>query len=285
MRRPARGRRHPAWLLAARDAELEAGSDAHYEDPAYYGSAYADRLEDVDYYVALAADLGGPVLEYGCGSGRITVPLARIGLEVTGIDRSRPMLAALRRQLRGEHRALGERITLRCADMRTAKLPRRFPLVLCTFNTLLHLYTRRDLERFCARVRAHLRRGGRFVVDASVPDLADLSAEPSRIYRVPRFRHPSTGEVVRYGERFDYDPLRQVLTIAMEFESMAKDGPAASWMTPLAHRQYFPQELQALLHYNGLEVFDIHGDFRFEAPTAEAVELVYHCRVRRGWRG
>lgn len=287
MTRAARARRGPAWLLAERDAELEAGSDAHYEDPEYYGAAYADRFEDVDYYAALAADLGGPILEYGCGSGRITLPLARLGLEVTGVDRSRPMLAALRRHLRGEaKRALRERITLRCGDIRTVKLDRRFPLVLCTFNTLLHLYTRRDLERFCARVVAHLRRGGRFVVDASVPDLDDMRADPNRIYRVPRFRHPSTGEVVRYGERFDYDPLRQVLTIAMEFETVDKrrGRPPASWMTPLSHRQYFPQELQALLHYNGLEVFDIHGDYRFEAPTAEAVELVYHCRVRRRWR-
>ena len=54
-----------------RDAELVAGTAAHYEDPAYYTKTYRRRLEDVRFYVDLAAERGGPVLEYGCGNGRV----------------------------------------------------------------------------------------------------------------------------------------------------------------------------------------------------------------------
>jgi SAM-dependent methyltransferase len=269
-------------LAARRDAELEAGSDAHYHDAAYYQATYADRGEDVDYYLGIAAELCGDapqaaVLEYGCGNGRIALPLARIGMSVWGVDRSAVMLADLGRRLEGEP-ALARRMRLCEGDMREVQLRRRFPLVLCTFNTFLHLYTRDDVERFLARVRAHLAPGGRFVVDVAMPDPEELARDPKKIHRVPRFKHPSTGEVVRYGERFDYDPLRQVLLVAMEFEP--RDRPGRGWMTPLAHRQFFPQELEALLHYNGLEVLDVHGDFEVKPPTRDSRELIFHCQKR-----
>jgi 2-polyprenyl-3-methyl-5-hydroxy-6-metoxy-1,4-benzoquinol methylase len=75
---------------SAVDRELEAGSLAHYEDPAYYAATYGRRIEDIAYYVALAQRLGGPVLEYGAGNGRIALPLARHGIEVVGVDHSAP---------------------------------------------------------------------------------------------------------------------------------------------------------------------------------------------------
>jgi hypothetical protein len=59
------------------DHELRVGSSAHYDDPAYYAKAYGDREDDIAYYVALATRHGGPVLEYGCGSGRILLPCTR----------------------------------------------------------------------------------------------------------------------------------------------------------------------------------------------------------------
>ncbi len=199
-----------------RDRELEAGTRAHYEDPAYYTQAYRSRVEDVRYYVDLAEGSGGPVLEYGCGDGRITLPIARAGVAIHGVDISAPMLAALRSRLRAEPGEVRDRVTLRRGDMRAVRLGRRFPLVVCPFNALLHLYERRDVERFLARVRAHLAPRGELVFDVSMPDPAELARDPGRAYAMPRFRYPS-GPVVRYTERFDYDRLRQILFVAMEF--------------------------------------------------------------------
>lgn len=270
-------------LDGGRDAELESGSDAHYKDAAYYAATYADRSEDIDFYVGLAAEHGeGGVLEYGCGAGRILLPLARIGLTCTGVDRSAPMLAELRKKLKAQPE-LASRVTVKRGDMRRVRLGRRFPLVLCTFNTFLHLYTRQDVEQFLARVRAHLKRGGLFVLDTSVPNPEELDRDPAKLTRVTPFRHPSTGEVVRYGERFDYDPMRQVLLVSMEFEP--KGAPERAWMTPLAHRQFFPRELEALLHYNGFEVTDVYGDFEMRAPDADCVDIALLCRARRGFSG
>ncbi len=266
------------------DRELEAGSRAHYEDPAYYAATYAGRIDDVAFYAGLARASGGPVLEYGIGNGRIALPTAREGVDVVGVDHSKPMLADLRARLRREPAEVRPRVRAVRGDMRRMRLGRRFPLVVATFNTVLHLYTRRDVEQFLSRVREHLIPRGRFVVDLSVPVAADLARDPSRPFHVPRFRHPTTGEIVRNRERFDYDPVRQVLFVAMEFEP--RGDPAAAWMTPLAHRQFFPCEWEALLHYNGFTVDRVEGDFTGGPLTRDSDTMVWHAHVspRRGPR-
>jgi SAM-dependent methyltransferase len=261
------------------DAELEAGTAAHYEDPAYYTSTYARRIDDVAYYVALARRSRGPVLEYGIGNGRIALPIARHGVEVVGVDRSAPMLADLCDRLRREPEDVRARVEAVRGDMRTAKLHRRFPLVVATFNTVLHLYARQDVEAFLARVREHLAPGGRFVADLSVPPLAELARDPARPFHAPRFKHPTAGVVVKNQERFDYDPARQVLFVSMEFEPLG--DPDAAWMTPLAHRQFFPREWEALLHYNGFVVERIEGDFEGGPLTRDSDVMVFHARRRR----
>jgi len=264
------------------DRELAAGTEAHYEDPAYYTHTYARRLHDVRYYVDLAAARGGPVLEYGCGNGRITVPLARAGIEVTGVDLSRPMLDDLRARVRAEPPEVAARITVRRGDMRRARVGRRFPLIICPFNAFLHLYTRADVEAFLARAREHLAPRGELVFDVSMPEPAELARDPAKAYAAPKFRYPGPGgDLVRYTERFDYDKLRQVLFVAMEFAPVLGGDP---WMTPLAHRQFYPQELEALLHYNGFRIAALRGDFSDEAATKDSSTLILHCRPRRAER-
>ncbi|MBI4957314.1 MAG: class I SAM-dependent methyltransferase [Myxococcales bacterium] len=274
--------------MCARARELARGSADHYLDPLHYVATYRGRRDDVRYYHAHARALGGPVLEYGCGAGRIALPLARVGLEVTGVDASAQMLGHFRQTLAGEPRDVRARVRLRRGDMRGVRLAGRFPLVLCTFNSFLHLYTRRDVERFLARVAAHLAPGGTFVFDVSLPVAADLARAPDDRHHAPRFRHGSTGELVRYSERFDYDPLDQVLLVHMRFEPLdaGRGAPRAKrprppWETVLAHRQFYPQELEALLHYNGFAVTTVHGDFTLSPPTRDSGTLVYHCARRR----
>jgi len=263
------------------DPELEAGTSAHYENPAYYTKTYKSRLEDVRYYVDLARTQSGPVLEYGCGNGRITIPMARTGTHVVGLDRSAEMLSNLRARLREEDDDVRTRISLKRGDMRSAKIGSRFPFVFCPFNAFLHLYTRQDVEQFLARVLAHLAPRGEFVFDISMPEPAELARDPARAYRTPRFRYPNedgtTETVVRYSERFDYDKLRQVLFVAMEFAPADGGEP---WMTPLAHRQFYPQELEALLHYNGFQIDKFSGDFDGSAVASDSTTLLVHARAR-----
>ncbi len=266
----------PGRREGPRDAELEAGARAHYDDPAYYASTYGARIDDVTYYTDLAIRAGGRVLEYGVGNGRIAIPIARHGIEVVGVDHSAPMLADLRARLAGEPPEVRRRVRLVRGDMREVRLEQRFDLVFAAFNTVLHLYDRQDVEQFLARVRAHLAPRGRFVVDLSIPCAADLARPAGRAYSAPRFRHPTAGVVVSNREYFEYDPLRQVLFVSMEFEPVGQ--PARGWVTPLAHRQFFPREWEALLHYNGFAVERVEGDFEGGELTADSDTMVWHAK-------
>jgi SAM-dependent methyltransferase len=259
----------------ADDPELAAGSAAHYEDAAYYQKTYARRTSDVDFYVTVAERARGPVLEYGCGNGRITIPIARAGVEVFGVDLSKPMLADLAERLKEEPAEVRARVRTKLGDMRSVSIERTFAVVICPFNAFLHLYTRPDVERFLARVREHLEPKGKLVFDVSVPQPAELARKPEKLYRTKPFVYPEVGRV-KYGERFDYDGLRQVLFVSMEFEP---ESGADSFMTPLAHRQFYPQELEALLHYNGFEIEQWIGDFDGK-PTHETNTLAIVARPR-----
>jgi SAM-dependent methyltransferase len=255
------------------------GSLAHYEDPDYYTSLYRRRIDDVQFYVGLAQRQGGPVLEYGVGNGRIALPIARHGVPVVGVDHSVAMLRDLRERLASEPAAVRERVGFRRGDMRRLRLARRFPLVVCPFNAAMHLYTRDDVARFLACVTAHLRPDGLFVMDLAVPSLVDLLRKPERAYPAPRFRHPTTGEVVRYSERYDYDGVRQILFVTSEFEPVS--NPKRSWVVPLAHRQFFPQEWEALLHHAGFGSFRVEGDFHGGPLDRSSDVMVWYAR-RRG---
>jgi SAM-dependent methyltransferase len=261
-----------------RDRELEVGSLAHYADPAYYTATYARRIEDVAFYVDLARRARGPVLEYGVGNARVALPIARHGVTVVGVDHSAEMLADARSRVRTEPADVRRLVRLVRGDMRSVRLRERFPLVIAPFNAVLHLYVRRDVERFLARVQEHLAPGGRFVVDLSTPRLEDLLRTPEKPFYSPRFRHPTAGVIVKNREYFDYDPVRQVLFVTMEFEPVSSGEPA--WSTPLAHRQFFPQEWEALLHYNGFAVERVEGDFHGGPLTRDSDVMVWYARKR-----
>jgi SAM-dependent methyltransferase len=270
------------------DKELEAGSRAHYEEPAYYTKTYQSRADDIAFYVRLADTYArrksrpGAVLEYGAGNGRIALPVARAGHSVTGLDLSRPMLDDFEARLAAEPEAVRRRVTLRHADMRHARLARRFDLVTCPFNAFLHLYTRSDVERFLARVRDHMTPGGIFAFDVSIPNPHELIRDPNRAYFCPRFRYPKTGEMVRYTERFDYDQARQILFVTMEF--LPEGRPKDSWVAPLSHRQFFPQELETLLHYNGFAIEEAWGDYKGGKLDRYSEIMALAVRLRKGPR-
>jgi SAM-dependent methyltransferase len=255
----------------------DAGALAHYSDPAYYTKTYGNRRHDVEYYVRVARQSRGPVLEYGVGNGRVAVAVAGAGVEVLGVDLSRTMLDDLERRLEQAPPKVRERIELRHGDMREVRLGRRFPLVIAPFNAVLHLYERSDFEAFFARVLEHLEPSGRFVFDFSVPQPDDLARDPERWFGAPRIRHPTSGELVRYDERFDYDQFRQLLLVTTRFSP--EQGKA--WTIPLTHRQLFPRELEALLHYNGFGDIEFTADFSDQPADRHTDSAVVSCRPAR----
>jgi len=241
-------------------AVLEAGTEGHYVDGALYDHTYRSRREDQRFYVALAAERGArAVLELGVGTGRVAIALAKDGREVVGVDRMPTMIERLHARLDRESRAVRARVTTKLGDVRTLRLRRRFPLVIAPFNVFMHLYDRRDVERALATCRAHLAPRGRLAFDVLLPDLRALARDPDRFYRGRPVMDPVTRRRYAYSEAFEYDALAQTQLVTSAFRSL--DDTRDTFVRPLAHRQFFPAELEALLHYNGFAIEARYGDF------------------------
>ena len=235
------------------------GTREHYEDAALYDHEYRRRRVDVNFYRALASEIGAaPMLELGCGSGRLLVPLVRDGRRVVGADRSLTMLrAAAARLSRVGRRAVNAQL-LR-ADFRDLPVGgNRFELVLCPFNTLQHLYTREDFERFLASARRAIAPGGRLAFDVMNPDVEWLSRRPDKRWARTRFRHPTTREVLHYSTNHVYDRATQINYIRIYY---SPEGGGPERVVRLTHRMFFPAEIEALLHYNGWRLLERYGDF------------------------
>ena len=291
-----------------RQAALQAGAVEHYQDAVLYDHEYKRRRDDVLWYRGLARQLASEpragsrplrVLELGCGSGRLLVPLVRDGCQVIGVDRSAAMLARCAERLARRGRAAQGRAQLVRADFRALPLAdgaaERFPLIVCPFNGFMHLYTRHDVEQCLAEVRRLLAPGGLFAFDVLNPDLGWLVRDPLRRWSRTRFRHPGTGERLVYTTNHVYDAAAQVAWIRIYYEAdPAADSaldpalgsaPGAPRPSPprtvqLTHRQFYPAELEALLHYNGFTIVQSAGGFDGQPISSVSAEQVICARVR-----
>ena len=273
-----------ATVASRKSARSAAGSEAHYQDGGYYDQAYRRRRHDVRFYVDLARSSGGPVLELGVGTGRVALAIAKAGVDVVGIDPMKPMLERAEERLSRLPRTTREHVELRRGSLERLRLRRRFPLVIAPFNVWMHLYTRQQIERGFATVRHHLEPQGRFVFDVLLPDPASMARDPAKCYRGGEVPHPRGAVKYRYGEYFSYDPMTQVETTIMDFEHPTQKHE--SFCTPLTQRQFFPAELESLLHYNGFTVESHTGDFEGQPVTTatESQVIIARLRATRGAR-
>lgn len=262
-------------------AELEPGAVEHYEDALYYDFTYRRRTDDVEFYQRLLRQHGGPVLEIGAGSGRVSLPLAREGATVVALEPSAPMIARGREKAERElDDAARARLSFVQGDMRDFALDARFKLVIAPFNVLLHLYEPGEFARCFRCVAEHLAPDGRFVFDVRVPSLSELARNPDRVYKARGFKHPTLGYKIEYEEQFRYDPIKQVQHITIRFrpgEGAPKKARPSEVL--LSQRQIFPNEMRALLALGGLELAGRYGDFSGRPLDEDDAQQIVLARV------
>src|SRR5215212_6148089 len=199
----------------------------------------------LDFYRRQISRYGHPVLELACGTGRLAIPLAEGGVEIVGLDISPHMLEL------AERKALerGARITLVRGDVRTFNLGRRFKLILIPAQSLSHLHQREEIEACLTRVRQHLAEGGRFLIELFNPSVKLLAREPEQRYRVGLGEYEAAGGVGRIivTAQARYDAATQVNHIRYFYR---QEGGREESTLSFEMRQFFPQEMDALLVYN-----------------------------------
>lgn len=204
------------------------------------------------FYVGEARANGPRVLELACGSGRLTLPLARAGLEVVGIDLAEPMLE----RTRGLAAAEGLTVETHRLDMRDFELGRQFDTVMIAGNSILHLLTRSDFEGFFRSVARHVSPSGKLLFDCFVPS-AHLLSRPRDRQAMVRATHAKLGEVT-IEEIVDYDPLTQIARTNWYWSTASQPD---FHITTFDLRSIYPQELPLLLSANGFRLLDRFGGF------------------------
>ena len=245
-------------------------TDPYQTEAAVYDVLWAGLNNlDLPFYLEVAEEYGGPLLELGCGTGRVLLPCLKAAGEAVGVDLSPSMVAAARARIAAEGAASVEVVE---GDLRTVRLGRRFPLVIMAGQPLFHLPTDADWLAALATVREHLAPGGRWVTGVPVPRFDAMARYSERHYFVGELRHPQTGQRIAMWDHNDYDLARQSITRRRVTETLDEDGVVLKRQHSLNTNYYrYPGEVRKLIAEAGLRIEHEYGGYRRQpfGPAAE----------------
>ena len=219
--------------------------DGIYRDAAHYDRLFGRGY--VQFWLSQARIRGGPILELGCGTGKLSIPLAEAGFSVTGLDNSPPLL-----QFAASKNGSVKWIE---GDMRSFDLDESFALIMLPSNNLGHLHTPEDFDSCISSVKRHLQPGGVFVIDVFIPNLKLLLRSPEEEYVLDEYDGPAGQGRVRVMARSHYESTTQIIRTT----TIRKIAGQPDLVGSLDLKMYFPRELEALVRCNGLRIAARYG--------------------------
>jgi ubiquinone/menaquinone biosynthesis C-methylase UbiE len=220
---------------------------------------YHAKRGDIDFFLDYAKESGGPVLELGCGTGRVLIPTARTGVKITGLDLSAEMLNICRSKLDTEPEDVRSSVKLIRANMNDFSLKGKFSLVTITYG----LTVREQLNCLLC-IHRHLNRGGRLVFDVfyARPDELLIRENTHIVVKQPHFLMPD-GRSVNWGLRFhDVDYQNQIIHEELLYDIRYPDGRLEHLVYPGTLRFFFRYEVEHLLARAGFTVEAVYADFK-----------------------
>jgi SAM-dependent methyltransferase len=231
---------------------------------------------DIPFYLDLAAR-AKRVLELGCGTGRLLLPLAQAGSQVVGVDASRAMLARARQRLAHAPRELRERVELREGDMRALELEGRFDLVVVATKTFFYVMTPSDQRRMLSGVARLLEPRGIVALDLLNPTLEWLS-RPAGSVRQDVAGEVGGSRVLRTETVVSTDPAEQRRVTRSVYDVVEEDGTVRKHVVEWGLRYTYRFELEYLLKICGLEVLAVTGGYRDEPFEADSPVMLVTAR-------
>jgi SAM-dependent methyltransferase len=235
-----------------------APSDIDWDTVAPYYDAYVRTSLDVPYFLDRAKESGGPVLELMCGTGRLTLPLAEAGHDVTGVDRSAALLARLRAKL-GPRTA---HVRLVLADVRSMSIGRTFPLVFVGFHSFAEILGSGARRRAMAAIRPHVAPGGRLILTLHNPPVRAANAHVAWRSMGTFPLDDGTGRSVEVSSRWRVDLARARVHGDQRYREIARSGePGKESSVPITFDLVSVAEVRSLAMGAGLDVRSILGDY------------------------
>jgi SAM-dependent methyltransferase len=240
-----------------------------YADPINYDLESGRYNPDGSILLEVARQTNGRILELGCGTGRVTIPLAERGISITGLD-VQPHLIK-----HAQSKAQDLPIQWVCQDVRTFQFDNQYSLIFTKGAVFQHLLTLSDQEAMLSRVRQHLAPGGKFIIDIGFK-------HPNKMVNVPEEEEWYTytddrGHEIHVAGTDHFDHLQQIWyqTSTQHWQENGQEKQTKP--VQLALRYIMPQEMETLLHYNGFKVLSRYGDWQGSPLTEASYEHIYIC--------
>lgn len=241
-----------------------------YEDAEFYDLEFADRRHDADFFIEQAKQASGPVLEVACGTGRITLPIARAGVDITGLDVMPSMLDLARQKSQAE----GLDVTWLEQDCRAIRSEKQFVLIFSATNAMQHLHDLDSINAFLRSARSALAPGGTLILDVFNPDLSKLARSADTRYP-HKVMADAGGREIRIEATSCYDAASQILRFELYY---TRDGGLIR-TKKVSMRCFFPEELQAFCRLNGLDITERFGNYDGSPFTSSSPKQILFCRA------
>ena len=251
---------------------MEPSEIEQYIKPELYDMVYSWHTDDIPFYVSRAREAGGPVLEAGCGTGRVLLPTLQAGLDIDGFDIHPGMIEVLRRK--ASTLGLSPRVTV--ADMRDFTMPRRYALITIPFRAFQHLLTTADQVAALRCMREHLDPGGALVFNVFFPTFEKMVQPDGEALLEREFPHPETGLPVAMYVTRRTDRVNQVLSVEREVvESDARGYAGRTHKDRFRMRWTWKPEMELLLGAAGFSRWSVAGGFDGRPLENDRGEMVW----------
>jgi SAM-dependent methyltransferase len=233
-----------------------------------FSAQYADFHDDLPLWLRLARQAGGPILEIGCGAGRVLRALASQGFDVTGVDTNPAML---HRAGAGLPEELRRRMQLVKQDLLALDLTQRFGLIVAPCNTLASLADS-ELARALPRLHAHLRPGGTLAFE--VPATNQASEEVDSDEPLAAFVEPESGNPVQVYATQAAGEAGGRVVVTWRYDELLPDGGVRSWSLPTAFHLRQRRDFTTLLERAGFASAACYGGYALEPPGADDLQMI-----------
>lgn len=239
-----------------------------FHDGIDYDLRYKSYDLDLEFWKKMSDQYGGDILELGCGTGRITIPLALEGYNIEGIDIEESMLNEAKIKAKKENL----NIKFHLADFRKFNFDKKFNLIILPFYSMSHNLTISDFERTMDCVKKHLQPNGKFIFDLYNPNLKILTRPYENFYIQAKYKDMNNIQIIMK-ERNKYDCNTQINHIQFVYEINNEIKSQDDYEM----RVFFPKEIEALLKYNHFKIDLKFGNYNFENFSSESMRQIFIC--------
>jgi SAM-dependent methyltransferase len=254
--------------------------DDYKVNAVYYDGVYnsLETLIDISFYLEEAKRSGGPVLELGCGTGRVSRVIARSEIEVVGVDASASMLEIFQRHLKEEDAGFAPRIQLCEGDLRTINLDRTFPLVILPFRVLQHMYTIKDQMKAFATIARHMDVQSTAIFDVFLPRFERVYGHIGETDEQVEWTLENGERVVHTFVKDHVDKIEQSFEGRFIYHTYHGDKVVKEDTASIKMVCYTPPQLRLLCAMNGLEVIETFGSFARTLLDNDASDIIFKVR-------